>query len=912
MEKYGRYLLLERIATGGMAEVFRAAVLGSAGFFKQVAVKRIHPHLANDAEVMDMLVREAKIASELDHPNIIRVLDLGHHEQTYFIAMEFVAGQALHNVLAAARRRNVALPLGFSLHVVGQALQGLVYAHNRKDPAGRAMDIIHRDVSPQNVIVAYEGAVQLLDFGIARASEFASQTQQGTLRGKPGYFPPEMFSGAKTTQSLDTYGMAAVLFEALTLRRLRVPRDDMVSWSALVNEPVPLLADLGVVVPPSVSELLTRALDVDPARRFPTSSALADALVAVMREQHLHWGTQDTAALMGQLFPDEMRRDAEARAHHHLQLQAYVEKEARGFPSMPALFVPPPPPALPPNPMGHAASWHEETQLRPALEVRPALSVPVSTLSVPVTEVRRTPPRTPPTKEPPTQSKPRLTPRAHGAFRPVLGIDFGTTNTCASWVTQSGNLRVVPVTSTENVLPSVIWYSARDRFVVGAGAREKLLSDPANTIWGFKRFLGRRFHSEFVSRNRDRFPYKLVEGPAGGCAVEVMGETKSIKDLVFHVICRMVELAEADAGRDMEDCVLSVPAHYGYAQRQIIRTAAEMAGLDVRAVINEPTAAALLYARHKQARKRALIYDLGGGTFDATLIQIENSVVRVLATGGDAFLGGQDFDEKIAQAVAQQFLRQYSVDLRADRVVWQRLLFAAENAKIALSQEESALIRVPFVAMKEGQPLDLEFPLNRASLEMMISPLIERTVSASEDLLTIAGLAAEDVDETVLVGGQTRTHALRRRVFTRFKFDPDKVLNADLAICMGAATLGQDLLSEEGPRLVDVVSVPLWMMVAGSYVEGVIAANTPVPAVRRVTLDKRPVNPGPMTILIFEALESTSQERTIFGKITLEKEWLEANPGNIEVEFKMGSNFALHVTVRGKNSARTPLELTPV
>ncbi|MEW5854029.1 MAG: Hsp70 family protein [Myxococcota bacterium] len=494
------------------------------------------------------------------------------------------------------------------------------------------------------------------------------------------------------------------------------------------------------------------------------------------------------------------------------------------------------------------------------------------------------------------------------SFRPVVGIDFGTSNTCAAWVDAQGALRVVPINGTDYVMPTAIWFSGMQKFVVGAGARERLLDDPDNVVHGFKRFLGRRFRSDFVSRHRDRVNYKLVEGRDGKVAVEVHGTVKPLRELACHVIQRVAELATASAGRHVEDCVLSVPAHFGYEQRQEVRAAAEMAGLEVRALINEPTAAALRYAHHRSIRGNALVYDLGGGTFDASLICVEGGVVRVLATGGDAFLGGADFDQKITHAVAFDFERHHGVDLTTQRVVLQRLRFACELAKMTLSTQEEVLVRVPFVGMNRGRPLDVEYLLTRRELELIIAPLVERTMGTCDDLLRCANLTSDLVGEVILVGGQTRTPAVRRRVFSRFNFDPARALDPELAVCSGAALLGHYL--ECGRSVLqDVLSVPVWMMVPGDGPRQVIAAQTPVPCSRRVTVDVTTPLGAPQTVVFFEALEPTSPDRTILGTLRMDPEWCRGPAGTVDLEVRMAQNFSLEVRVLGGQQPVKPLTL---
>ncbi len=310
---------------------------------------------------------------------------------------------------------------------------------------------------------------------------------------------------------------------------------------------------------------------------------------------------------------------------------------------------------------------------------------------------------------------------------PILGIDFGTTNTAASFFDRAGKLRLVPVKEKVFTLPSVVWYRAADKAVVGHAARMQIIDDAKHTLYGVKRFLGRRYQSEFVTQNKDRFAFPLIEGADGYCATEIYGQILTLVDVVHQVIRQIVDHANHVAGEPFTECVVTVPAHATIRQREATRKAAEKAGLKVRAMINEPTAAALYYANLRNPEQLVLIFDLGGGTFDATLMAVKNRTVQVLATGGDAFLGGSNFDQAIIQTLVDDFQRKHGLDLRENTVVMQRLVFAAESAKIALSRQPSAQIRVPVVAQKDGKFLDFEYTLDREMLERMVSPLIERS-----------------------------------------------------------------------------------------------------------------------------------------------------------------------------------------
>ncbi len=338
MERFGRYLLLERVACGGMAEVFRAATLGSPEFSNSVAIKMILPELAEDPASAAMLVEEARIAARLKHKNVVRLLDLGIKQGRHFIAMDFVAGQPAHNLIVATVRARQALPFAFTLDVVGQALQGLQYAHGLRDSRGYPLNIVHRDVSPQNIMVGYDGRVCLLDFGIAKATHSVSRTRAGVLRGKAGYVAPEVVRGSTHTQSADLYAMGVVLYELVALRRMRTPRHDAQALTEAAHGTFRRFDEIGVEVPEEVARLVYRALDPDPDLRFPDATSF---LAALQRVSALFpaWNAPSTAALMADLFPAELAAERDAATRFSPML-----KRA----SLQASPTPSPFPALPP------------------------------------------------------------------------------------------------------------------------------------------------------------------------------------------------------------------------------------------------------------------------------------------------------------------------------------------------------------------------------------------------------------------------------------------------------------------------------------------------------------------------------------------------------------------------------------
>jgi molecular chaperone DnaK len=496
-------------------------------------------------------------------------------------------------------------------------------------------------------------------------------------------------------------------------------------------------------------------------------------------------------------------------------------------------------------------------------------------------------------------------------MQPILGIDFGTTNTSAAWFDAQGKLRVVPVTDKSAVLPSVVWFPSADlgKCLVGQSARTQLIDDQKHTVFGAKRFLGRRFNSEFVSRHRDRFAFDLVEGADGYSAVLIYGQTIPLVDVAGVVVRDIVTRARRAAGHDFQQCVMTVPAHATVRQRDAVRRAAESAGLQVVAIVNEPTAAALFYANLRNPKQTVLIFDLGGGTLDATVMRVENRVVKVLATGGDAFLGGSNFDETIAEAFAG-VLEAEGVSVRNNRTVMQRLALAAEYAKIHLSRAEVIDVRVPVVAQRPGGGfIDFEQRVTRADLEQLLEPLVERCVGATHDVLQRAGLKPEDIDELVLVGGQTRMPMIRQRLSHFRNVSTDKDIHPELGVAVGAAILGRNLSRTKASGLNDVVSMPVSVMLVGGRTIEVISANTPVPCTRSTPLEGLPPWSAPVPLLLFEALDQTSVDREVIGTVHVSEEWRSHREVTPSLELTVGQDFALTARLVAPGGMQTQLQI---
>ena len=492
---------------------------------------------------------------------------------------------------------------------------------------------------------------------------------------------------------------------------------------------------------------------------------------------------------------------------------------------------------------------------------------------------------------------------------PVLGIDLGTTNTAAAWVDERGLLQLVPVAEgpaglTLYTLPSVVHLPLTGQPVVGRPAVEHLADAPERTYFSLKRFIGRRFNSSFVAGIKDRFPFPLLEGADGMVWSRVDGQDVSLAAISRHIIMRMVELANAAAGFSFEEAVITVPAHFTHRQRRVIRDVGQQV-LEVRQVINEPTAAAVAYA-HALGRSfdftELLVYDLGGGTFDTTLMRTNQALVEVLATGGDAFLGGADFDGRVVDMLTDHLKNRHQVDVTGDKVVMQRLTLAAERAKIELSASPHSDVRVPVIAARDdGGFVDLNVRLMREDLERACAPLIERTLGICEDLMRSS--ESGELDAFVFVGGQTKMPAIRQRLSQRFE-EIDQVVDPEIAVAAGAAWIGSGVRA-----LLDVVSVPLSVVVGGTAPVEALPRHTPVPTTRRIPVRVRPHPGQPLVVAAYQSLDVASVERDLLGVALVDDAWLTDNDGDLVLEVRMTASFELKLILHSRRGARLPLEL---
>lgn len=411
----------------------------------------------------------------------------------------------------------------------------------------------------------------------------------------------------------------------------------------------------------------------------------------------------------------------------------------------------------------------------------------------------------------------------------VIGIDLGTTNSCVA-VMEAGNPVVIPNLEGSRITPSVVAISDEGERLVGAVAKRQAITNASNTVFAIKRMMGRKFDSPEVTRIGSSYPYEIVKAQNGDAAVSIGGKSYSPPEISAIILKKMKEFAEEYLGETVTEAVITVPAYFDDAQRQATRDAGRIAGLDVKRIINEPTAAALAYGLSKRSSGRVAVYDLGGGTFDISIMELGDGVFQVRTTHGDTFLGGEDVDSKIVDLLAGEFERLHGIDLRKDMVALQRLRDASEKAKIDLSASREVDINLPFIYADDSGPKHLQVRLTRPQLEALVEDIIDRTLEHCAQALTDAGLKASDLDEVLLVGGMTKMPLVQQRVTSFFGAQASRNVNPDEAVAVGAAIQAGIIQGDVGDVvLLDVVPLSLGIETQGGMFTRQIERNTAIP-----------------------------------------------------------------------------------
>ncbi len=453
--------------------------------------------------------------------------------------------------------------------------------------------------------------------------------------------------------------------------------------------------------------------------------------------------------------------------------------------------------------------------------------------------------------------------------RVVIGIDLGTTNTCAAYV-QHGIPRVIPTEKGYNTLPSVVHYGAGGQRLLGYAAKEQLVLDPKTTLHSTKRLLGRRFDSDAVQELIGFFSFDVVEDDNGLAAIQVGEDRVRPVDVAATLLEQMVRYAELHIGKEVHDAVICVPAYFSDVQRQAVKEAAKMAGLDVLRLCNEPTAASLAYGVNRGLRQRVLVYDLGGGTFDVSILELDQNVFEVVATGGDNFLGGTDFDNRIIAWALEELKAREEVDLSQDPAALQRLRSAAELAKCELSLLMNTELRLPSVVERRGKPIDLALTLSREVLNQLCADLIARTIEVTRSVLASRSLEGKDIGEVILVGGMTRMPAVQQALSELFARAPKKGVHPDEVVALGAALLGDSLDQIDSVTLLDVLSVPIGVAVGGGKIMRIFAHNQSLPASQSMTLPTARDDQTRMEIDFFQGDSENVTEADYLGTLVFD------------------------------------------
>ncbi|MCY7376842.1 MAG: molecular chaperone DnaK [Pyrinomonadaceae bacterium] len=495
----------------------------------------------------------------------------------------------------------------------------------------------------------------------------------------------------------------------------------------------------------------------------------------------------------------------------------------------------------------------------------------------------------------------------------VIGIDLGTTNCCVS-VLEGGTVQIISNKEGGRTTPSVIGFTEKDERLVGQIAKRQAVTNPTNTLYAVKRLIGRKFNSPEVNKMRETVPFDIVEAPNGDAHIRVLDRNYSPPEISAILLQRLKLAAEEFLGDTVTEAIITVPAYFDDAQRQATRDAGKIAGLTVERIINEPTAAALAYGFDKNKSERVVVYDLGGGTFDISILEINDGVFEVLSTSGNTFLGGEDFDQRIIGWLVSQFKAENDIDLRQDRLALQRLKEAAERAKCELSSVTETTVNLPFIAADASGPKHINMVLTRAKFEELVQDLVEQTVEPCQKALWDAKLQPSDIDKVILVGGQTRSPVISRTVTEVFGKPPSSEINPDEVVAMGAAIQGGVLTGDvKEIVLLDVLPLSLGLETRGGLFVKLIARNSTIPLKNTMTFTTVVDNQPSVEIHILQGEREVSSGNRSLGKFELIG--LPPAPRGIpqvDVSFEVDANGIVNVSAKDKMTGfEQAMQITP-